>query len=127
MNTILIIEDEPQIRKNIQQILDLEGFATITAEDGLEGLDMAEKHQPDMIICDVMMPNLDGYGLIEVLRQKPLTADIPFIFLTAKAENNDLRQGMELGADDYLIKPFKADELIRAISTRFEKRQVLTL
>ncbi|MEI6446035.1 MAG: EAL domain-containing protein [Nostocales cyanobacterium ELA583] len=126
MNTILIIEDEPQIRKNIQQILDLEGFATITAEDGLEGLDMAEKHQPDMIICDVMMPNLDGYGLIEALRQKPLTADIPFIFLTAKAENNDLRQGMELGADDYLIKPFKADELIRSISTRFEKRRVLT-
>ena len=126
MNTILIIEDEPQIRKNIQQILDLEGFSTITAEDGLEGLDMAEKHQPDMIICDVMMPNLDGYGLIKALRQKPLTADIPFIFLTAKAENGDLRQGMELGADDYLIKPFKADELIRAISTRFEKRQVLT-
>jgi diguanylate cyclase len=126
MNTILIIEDEPQIRKNIQQILNLEGFSTITAEDGLEGLDMAQKHQPDMIICDVMMPNLDGYGLIEALRQKPLTADIPFIFLTAKAENRDLRQGMELGADDYLIKPFQADELIRAISTRFEKRQVLT-
>jgi diguanylate cyclase (GGDEF)-like protein len=126
MNTILIIEDEPQIRKNIQQILNLEGFSTMTAEDGLKGLDMAEKHQPDMIICDVMMPNLDGYSLIEALRQKPLTADIPFIFLTAKAENGDLRQGMELGADDYLIKPFKADELIRAISTRFEKRQVLT-
>jgi diguanylate cyclase (GGDEF)-like protein len=126
MNTILIIEDEPQIRKNIQQILNLEGFSTMTAEDGLKGLDMAEKHQPDMIICDVMMPNLDGYGLIKALRQKPLTADIPFIFLTAKAENGDLRQGMELGADDYLIKPFKADELIRAISTRFEKRQVLT-
>ena len=126
MNTILIVEDEPQIRKNIQQILDLEGFATITAEDGLEGLDMVEKHQPDMIICDVMMPNLDGYGLIEALRQKPSTADIPLIFLTAKAENRDLRQGMDLGADDYLIKPFKADELIRAISTRFEKRQVLT-
>ena len=125
MNTILIIEDEPQIRKNIQQILDLEGFSTITAENGLQGLDMVERHQPDMIICDVMMPNLDGYGLIEILRQQPLTANIPFIFLTAKAEHHDLRQGMELGADDYLIKPFKADELIKAISTRFKKRQVL--
>lgn len=125
MNSILIIEDEPQIRKNIQQILDLEGFSTITAENGLEGLDMVEKHQPDMIICDVMMPNLDGHGLIEILRQQPLTANIPFIFLTAKAEHSDLRQGMELGADDYLMKPFKADELIKAISTRFKKRQVL--
>ncbi|MCX5964897.1 MAG: EAL domain-containing protein [Cyanobacteria bacterium] len=126
MSTILIIEDEPQIRKNIQQILDLEGFSTITAEDGLEGLHLAEKHQPDMIICDIMMPNLDGHGLIELLRQKPLTANIPFIFLTAKAENHDLREGMELGADDYLIKPFKSDQLIRAICTRFKKRQALT-
>ncbi|WP_096664839.1 putative bifunctional diguanylate cyclase/phosphodiesterase [Dolichospermum compactum] len=126
MNTILIIEDERQIRENIQEILELHGFITVTAEDGLEGLRMAEKHHPDIILCDVMMPNLDGYGLIEALRQKPLTAEIPFIFLTAKAEHRDQRQGMLLGADDYLTKPFEVNELLEAISTRLEKRQLLT-
>jgi CheY-like chemotaxis protein len=84
MNTILIIEDEPQIRENIQLILDIQGFATITAEDGLQGLQMAEQHQPDMIIYDWMMPNLDGYELIQRLRQKPATAEIPFIFSPLK-------------------------------------------
>ncbi|QYX30776.1 response regulator transcription factor [Sphaerospermopsis torques-reginae] len=103
MNTILIIEDEPQIRENIQLILDIQGFATITAEDGLQGLQMAEQHQPDMIIYDWMMPNLDGYELIQRLRQKPATAEIPFIFSPLK----DLRQGMGMGADDYLTKPFE--------------------
>jgi diguanylate cyclase (GGDEF)-like protein len=126
MNTILIIEDERQIRENIQEILELHGFIAIIAEDGLEGLRMAETHQPDMILCDVMMPKLDGYGLIEALRQKPLTAEIPFIFLTAKAEYRDQRQGMLLGADDYLTKPFEVNELLEAISTRLEKRQLLT-
>ncbi|MFM7406542.1 MAG: EAL domain-containing protein [Cuspidothrix sp.] len=126
MNKILIIEDEPQIRNNIQQILEIEGFVTLTAEDGLEGLYMAEKHQPDLIICDVMMPNLDGYGLIKALRQKPLTAEIPFIFLTAKAEYTDLRQGMQMGADDYLTKPFQVNELLQTISTRLEKHKILT-
>ena len=126
MNTILIIEDEPQIRENIQEILDLEGFATITAEDGWQGLQMAEQHQPDIIICDLMMPRLDGYEVIKALRQKPVTAEIPFIFLTAKAEHRDLRQGMELGADDYLTKPFEAHELLQAISTQLKKRQIVT-
>ena len=126
MNTILIIEDERQIRENIQEILELHGFITVSAADGLEGLQMAEKHQPDLILCDVMMPNLDGYGLIEALRQKPLIADIPLIFLTAKAEYRDQRQGMLLGADDYLAKPFEVNELLEAISMRLEKRQLLT-
>ncbi|MTJ51842.1 EAL domain-containing protein [Anabaena sp. UHCC 0253] len=125
MNTILIIEDEPQIRENIQEILDLQGFATITAEDGLEGLQMAERHQPDIIICDLMMPRLDGYGVIKALRQQPLTADIPLVFLTAKAEHRDLRQAMELGANDYLTKPFEPNELIRVISVQLEKRQIV--
>ncbi|WP_413172255.1 EAL domain-containing protein [Anabaena azotica] len=126
MNTILIIEDEPQIRENIQEILELQGFATITAEDGWEGLQMAEKHQPDMIICDLMMPRLDGYGLIKELRQKPITAEIPFVFLTAKAERCNLRRAMELGADDYLTKPFDVEELLQVISTRLAKRQIVT-
>lgn len=124
--TVLIIEDEPQIRENIRQILEMEGFNTITAEDGLAGLELAEKHNPDMIICDIMMPNLDGYGLIKALREKPLTAEIPFIFLTAKAEHQDMRQGMKLGADDYLTKPFEVNELLEAISTRLQKRQAVT-
>ncbi|MEA5550899.1 EAL domain-containing protein [Anabaena cylindrica UHCC 0172] len=122
---ILIIEDEPQIRNNIQEILDMEGFATITAEDGLQGLEMAVEHQPDIIICDLMMPRLDGYGLIKELRQKPATAEIPFIFLTAKAEHRDFRQGMMLGADDYLTKPFEVSELLQVISTRLEKRKIV--
>ncbi|MEA5513936.1 EAL domain-containing protein [Nodularia sp. UHCC 0506] len=126
MNTILIIEDEPQIRENIQLILDLQGYATITAEDGWQGLQMAEQHQPDMIICDLMMPRLDGYGLIKALRQQPLTADIPFIFLTSKAEHSNLRQGMGMGADDYLTKPFDVNELLQVISTQLEKRQIVT-
>jgi diguanylate cyclase len=125
MNTILIIEDEPQIRDNIQEILDLEGFATIIAEDGLQGVEMAEKHLPDIIVCDLMMPLLDGYGVIKALRQRPLTAEITLIFLTAKAEHCDLRQAMELGADDYLTKPFEPNELLRVISTQLEKRQIV--
>ncbi len=123
MHTILIIEDEPQIRKNIEQILNLAGFSTITAEDGCQGLQMAEEHRPDMIICDVMMPHLDGYGLIKILRQQPATAEIPFIFLTAKTEHSNVREGMGLGADDYLTKPFQVDELLQVVSTQLEKRQ----
>ncbi|MBE9250235.1 EAL domain-containing protein [Dolichospermum sp. LEGE 00240] len=126
MSMILIIEDERQIRENIQEILELNGFITVTAADGLEGLRMVDKHHPDIILCDVMMPKLDGYGFIEALRRKPLTAEIPFIFLTAKAEHRDRRQGMLLGADDYLTKPFEVNELLEAISTRLEKRQLLT-
>ncbi|MBD2294357.1 response regulator [Anabaena sphaerica FACHB-251] len=126
MNKILIIEDDAQIRDNIQQILDLEGFSTITAEDGWHGLQMAEQHQPDMIICDLMMPHLDGYGLIKALRQKPGTAAIPFIFITAKSERADLRRAMELGADDYLTKPFQVDEFLQVITTRLEKHQIVS-
>ncbi|WP_071189703.1 EAL domain-containing protein [Trichormus sp. NMC-1] len=126
MNTILIIEDESQIRENIQEILDLEGFVTITAEDGWLGIKMAQQHQPNLIICDLMMPRLDGYGVIKALRQQPVTAEIPLIFLTAKAEHHDLRQAMELGADDYLTKPFEPNELLRVISVQLEKRQIVT-
>ncbi|AFZ57994.1 EAL domain-containing protein [Anabaena cylindrica FACHB-243] len=126
MNKILIVEDDPLMRELIQQILDLEGFSTITAEDGWLGLQMVEQHQPDLIICDVMMPKLDGYSLIQTLRQNPVNSTIPLIFLTAKAERCDLRQAMELGADDYLTKPFEASELLQAIKTQLKKRQAVT-
>ncbi|MEA5551936.1 EAL domain-containing protein [Anabaena cylindrica UHCC 0172] len=125
MKKILIIEDDPLLRDLIQQILDLEGFSTMTAEDGFLGLQMAEQHQPDLIICDIMMPRLDGYSLIQVLRQNPINATIPFIFLTAKAERCDLRQAMELGADDYLTKPFETTELLQAIKTQLQKREAV--
>ncbi|MEA5577424.1 EAL domain-containing protein [Anabaena sp. UHCC 0451] len=125
MYKILIVEDELQIRENIQQILELQDFAAITAENGWEGLQMAQKHQPNLIICDIMMPLLDGYGLLKTLRQDVNTSDIPFIFLTAKAEHADLRQAMKLGADDYLTKPFQVDELLQVISIQLEKHQIV--
>ncbi|MBD2567422.1 EAL domain-containing response regulator [Anabaena lutea] len=126
MNNILIIEDDPLMRELIQQILDLAGFSTITAEDGLVGLNMIKEHHPILIMCDVMMPHLDGYSLIEILHQDPVTALIPFIFLTAKDEHCDLRQAMSLGADDYLSKPFNAEELLEAITTQLKKREIFT-
>lgn len=126
MKKILIIEDDAIMRELIQQILEIEGFSTMTAENGWFGLQMVEQYQPDLIICDVMMPRLDGYSLIQTLRQDPVTATIPFIFLTAKVERCDLRQAMELGADDYLTKPFEDHELLQAIKTQLKKRQVVT-
>jgi hypothetical protein len=126
MYKILIVEDELDIRENIQQILELKDFATITAENGWQGLQMAQKHQPDLILCDIMMPLLDGYGLLKTLRQDVTTGSIPFIFLTAKAEHADLRQAMKLGADDYLTKPFQLDELLQVIATQLEKHQIVT-
>ncbi|MBD2295690.1 EAL domain-containing protein [Anabaena sphaerica FACHB-251] len=126
MKKILIIEDDSIMREILQQILQIEGFSTITAENGWLGLQMVEQYQPDLIICDVMMPLLDGYSLIQTLREDPATATIPFIFLTAKAERCDLRQAMELGADDYLTKPFEAFELLQAIRTQLKKRQAVT-
>lgn len=122
MKKILVIEDEPSVRANILEILELEDYNGIGAENGLIGVLWALEHIPDLIICDVMMPELDGYGVLTTLRQDPLTATIPFIFLTAKADKTDLRQGMELGADDYLTKPFTSDELLNSIAVRFEKQ-----
>lgn len=119
---ILVIEDEPDVRENIQEILELDNFATITAENGLLGVQLAKEYHPDLIVCDVMMPELDGYQVLEALRQNTITATIPLIFLTAKVERSDFRLGMELGADDYLTKPFTRIELIKAITTRFEKQ-----
>ncbi|WP_071190831.1 response regulator [Trichormus sp. NMC-1] len=124
MKTILIIEDEVQIRNNIQQILHLSDFDTLVAENGLQGLDLAKHKHPDLIICDLMMPELDGYGVLTQLRQHSETATIPVIFLTAKSEWSDLRKGMELGADDYLTKPFNSTQLLQAIITRLSKKAI---
>lgn len=121
MIKILVIEDEVLLRANTVQILAFEDFHTIEAENGLLGVQLAQEQLPDLILCDVMMPELDGYGVLVALRQNPLTSAIPFIFTTAKASHADLRQGIELGADDFLSKPFSADELLAAISTQLKK------
>lgn len=126
MNQILVIEDELLVRENILERLEIEGFDTISAANGLEGVQLAIEHKPNLVICDVMMPELDGYGVLTELRQNPATATIPFIFLTAKADKVDLRQGMELGADDYLTKPFTKNDLLGAIAARLEKQAAIT-
>ncbi len=122
MNTILVIEDEPQIRENIEEILILSEFEALTAPNGQIGLEIAKTKLPNLIICDIMMPELDGYGVLSALRQDEITTNIPVIFLTAKAERSDFRHGMVLGADDYLTKPFTPEELLNAITTRLEKQ-----
>jgi two-component system sensor kinase len=123
MVKILIIEDETNIRENLEAILQLEDFETLAADNGRLGVELALQEQPDLILCDVMMPQLDGYGVLKALKDEPKTALIPLIFLTARSERNDLRRGMELGADDYLTKPFTLDELLMAVRTRLEKQK----
>jgi len=121
MKTILLIEDEPQMRRNVLRMLELEGYQAIGAEDGIQGVEAATRERPDLILCDVSMPGLDGHGVLAKLRENPLTATIPFIFLTAKGERADLRTGMNLGADDYLVKPVAIKELLAAMQARFDK------
>ncbi|HCF29611.1 MAG TPA: response regulator [Cyanobacteria bacterium UBA11049] len=125
MSKILVIEDELSVRENILARLEAEGFETLNAENGINGIAVALAQTPDLIICDVMMPELDGYGVLTTLRQDPLTATIPFIFLTAKADKGDIREGMELGADDYLTKPFSRDELLQSIIARLKKQAAM--
>ncbi|NEO15705.1 MULTISPECIES: EAL domain-containing response regulator [unclassified Moorena] len=122
MNKILVIEDEPIIRKNLLTLLRAEGFETISSDNGSSGVKLAQEEQPDLIICDIIIPQLDGYGVLKTLQQHPITAAIPFIFLSSKADWSDWRMGMRLGADDYLIKPVKREELLDAIATRLQKR-----
>ncbi|MEM9857691.1 MAG: response regulator [Bacteroidota bacterium] len=125
MKKVLIIEDNTDIRENIAEILELDDFETITAENGKIGVEKALSDHPDLIICDIMMPELDGYGVLHILGKKEQTAGIPFIFLTAKAERSDMRKGMVLGADDYLTKPFEDTELLDAVESRFRKTEAL--
>ncbi|MEH2059305.1 MAG: response regulator [Nostoc sp.] len=125
MNTILIIEDEPQVRGNIQEILQLSDFETLIAPNGKIGLEIAQARLPDLIICDIMMPELDGYSVLSALRKNEATINIPLIFVTAKAERSDFRQGMDFGADDYLTKPFTTEELLNAIASRLKKHALV--
>lgn len=122
MKKALIIEDNDDIREGTAEILDLAGYETFTAKNGKIGVDLANKHLPDIILCDIMMPELDGYGVLYLLQKNPQTVNIPFIFLTAKAERADMRKGMEMGADDYLTKPFDDVELFNAIESRLKKK-----
>lgn len=125
MYKILVIEDERSIRINLLKLLSAEGFQAIGAENGNRGVQLACSEQPDVIICDILMPLLDGYGVLKALQQDPSTATIPFIFLTAKADRADWRQAMTLGADDYLTKPFTRAELLETIATRLQKKASL--
>ena len=121
MEKILLIEDNEALRENTADILTLANFEVITAENGKIGIEMARIHQPNLIVCDIMMPVLDGFGVFQILHKVPELQHIPFIFLSAKSERSDLRKGMEMGADDYITKPFTDAELINAIHTRLEK------
>jgi len=123
--TILVIDDNTDIRENTAEILELAGYRTFTAENGKQGVEVAVKQKPNVIVCDIMMPELDGYGVLHLLRKNPETQNIPFIFLTAKTERSDFRKGMEMGADDYITKPFEDIELLNAVEIRLKKSQIL--
>lgn len=123
MKKILVIEDNEDVRENLEEILELADYEVETAENGKVGVEKAQANPPDLILCDVMMPNLDGFGVLRILGRKPETADIPFVFLTAKAEKSDFRKGMNLGADDYITKPFDDVELLDAIEMRLKKNE----
>lgn len=123
MKKILLIEDNKGMRENISEILELAHYTVITAENGKEGIEKALIVKPDLIVCDIMMPVLDGYGVLHLLSKNPETNGIPFIFLSAKAERSELRKGMEMGADDYVTKPFDDIELLNAVESRLKKSE----
>jgi DNA-binding NarL/FixJ family response regulator len=127
MKKILVIEDEPEMRRNLTTVLRLEKFHPLHAENGRVGVELAKNERPDLILCDVMMPELDGYGVIAALRGDAKTAAIPLIFLTAKGEKPDIRAGMNLGADDYLTKPVAKSDLLDAIRSRLERASQQTV
>src|SRR5580692_10461577 len=122
---ILIIEDNKEVRENIAEILELSDYTVMTADNGKNGVEAALKTPFDLVICDIMMPQLDGYGVLHLLSKHKETRDTPFIFLTAKSERTDFRKGMEMGADDYLTKPFDDIELLNAIEIRLKKNDIL--
>ena len=123
MKKILVIEDEPEMLRNMTTIIEMEGFTALRANNGRVGVQVAREQKPDLILCDVMMPELDGYGVLEALRSDEATVGLPFIFLTAKGEKRDIRAGMNLGADDYLAKPVDADELLATIKARLLRHE----
>ncbi len=125
MKKILIIEDNEDIRSNTAEILELSNYKVTVAENGKTGVSKALENLPDLVICDIMMPELDGYGVLHALQRNEATKNIPFIFLTAKAERSDMRKAMDLGADDYLTKPFDGTELLNAVGSRLKKMELL--
>jgi DNA-binding response OmpR family regulator len=125
MRRLLVIDDHDDIRENIAEILSLAGYEVFTAPNGKKGVEIALKENPELVICDIMMPELDGYGVLHLLRKNEATLDTPFIFLTAKTERSDFRKGMEMGADDYITKPFDDIELLNAIEIRLKKNDIL--
>ena len=124
MRTILLIEDDADMRDNTAEILELANYRVMKAENGRRGIEMARKEKPDLVLCDIMMPELDGYSVLHLLGKDPATAELPFIFLSAKTERGDIRKGMELGADDYLTKPFEESELLNAIEGRLKRSEL---
>lgn len=125
MNKILVIEDDRIMRENMAEILELSGYLVDVAKDGKDGVKHAKSTKPDLIVCDIKMPVLDGYGVLHILSKDPETAGIPFIFVTAKTERDNRRKGMEMGADDYLTKPFEDTELLKAVETRLKKHELV--
>lgn len=125
MKRILLIEDNEAMRENTAEMLELANYMVFTAENGKVGVEKAKREQPDLIVCDIMMPELDGYGVLYYLSKDPATASIPFIFLSAKAEQSEVRKGMNMGADDYLTKPFEEMDLLSAVEGRLRKSQLI--
>lgn len=123
MDKVVVIEDNHEMRENIQEILELADYTVVTAKNGKEGVDIVKRERPDLIICDIMMPELDGYGVLYYLSKSNETSNIPFIFLSAKAEKSDFRKGMNLGADDYISKPFEEMDLLSAVESRIRKNK----
>lgn len=125
MKKLVLIEDEKDIRDTTSEILELANYKVFTAENGMKGVKLVKEKSPDLVICDIMMRNLDGYGVLNILSKDPETSHIPFIFLTAKAENSDIRKGMNLGADDYITKPFDENGLLECIETRLKRSELM--
>lgn len=121
MKKILLVEDDVSLRENMEELLDLSGFLVYTASNGRKALDLARENLPDLVLCDIMMPEMDGYAVLENLSSQEETCHIPFVFVSAKTEHQDVRKGMDLGADDYLTKPFEEEELLNAIHSRLNK------
>ncbi len=126
MKTILVIEDHDQMRKNLVTILSMEGYAVLEAADGMTGLGLAQDEKPDLVVCDVSMPDVDGHEVLRSMRADRSISGTPFIFLTARGKRDDQRAGMNLGADDYLVKPVEADDLLASIEARLSREMVRT-
>ncbi|MGP8215434.1 MAG: response regulator [Bacteroidia bacterium] len=122
-HTVLLIDDSADLRENISELLELASYNVLVSEDGVKGLEMIKQHHPDLVLCDIMMPELDGFGVFKAIQNIPEMVNVPFIYISAKNEFTDLRDGMNLGADDYLIKPFTNSELLNVISSRLKKSE----